>query len=66
MIHSSWYHVKGNAMKHVKTISRVSMPAQGETTVLESVILLLLTVFFSSWDNFRPVLQNLTKFYQKT
>ena len=53
-------------MKHLRTITRVSIPAQGETTVLESVILLLLTVFFNSWDNFSAVLQNLSKFYEKT
>lgn len=53
-------------MKHLTVISRASLPAGGEMTALEQIILLLLGVYFQGWDNFATVLQNLTKFYQKT
>lgn len=33
---------------------------------LETVIIVLLSVFFRTWDNFMPVLQGLQKFYSKT
>jgi len=53
-------------MHHVKPMTRVPAPAQGVTTPLESVILLLITVVFQDWDNFPQVIQNLQKFYAKT
>lgn len=49
---------------HTRSITRA--PHLGQTNVIESVILLLLTVFFRSWDNFQPVIQNLSKYYAKT
>ena len=66
MVEYGRQHVKGTAMKHLSTISRVSMPAQGETTALESIILLLVSVFFYDWQNYQSVVQNLSKFYRKT
>jgi hypothetical protein len=42
------------------------MPLPGQTNVIESIILLLMTVFFRTWDNFQPVFRNLSKFYAKT
>ncbi len=54
--------------KHINVISRASMFG-GLTTgldAIESVILLLLSVFFNSWDNFTTVIQNLQKYYRKT
>lgn len=53
-------------MKHLTVISRASLPAEGETTVLEQIILLLLSVYFADWDNFVSVIGNLAEFYQKT
>ena len=53
-------------MKHLSVISRASLPVESETTALEQIIILLLGVYFQGWDNFTTVLQNLTKFYQKT
>jgi len=38
----------------------------GQTTAIESIIILLLTVFFRTWDNFPTVVQNLSKYYAKT
>ena len=58
---------KGRSMKHVKPISRRPLPAQeGQTTLLETAIIILLTAIFQDWDNFVPVIQNLQKFYSKT
>jgi len=53
-------------MKHLTVISRASLPVESETTAIEQIIILLLGVYFRDWDNFLTVLQNLTKFYQKT
>ena len=54
-------------MQHLTPISRTPLVAQeGNTSGLEQVILLLMTVIFQDWDNFLPVLQNLEKFYSKT
>lgn len=53
-------------MRHMRTISRGSTPAPGATTLFESIIILLMTVFFNSWDNFAPVIRNIEKFYRKT
>ncbi len=53
-------------MKHLTVISRASLPVESATTAIEQIILLLLGVYFQGWDNFMTVLQNLTKFYQKT
>ena len=51
-------------MAHIKTISR--RPDLAQTDPIESIILLLLSVFFPEWDNFPTVIQNLQKFYSKT
>lgn len=42
------------------------MPHTGATDAIESVIVLLVTVFFRDWDNFQTVIQNLSKYYSKT
>ncbi len=54
-------------MKHLQSITRRPQPAQEEqTSVWESLILLLLGIFFRDWDNYDTVSQNLEKFYGKT
>jgi len=53
-------------MKHVRTITRGPAPAQGQVDPLETIIMLLLQVFFQDWDNFGTVIQNLRKYYSKT
>ena len=55
-------------MKHINPISRASLldGGTGNLSPAESLVILLLTVFFSSWDNFPTVIQNLRKFYSKT
>ena len=53
-------------MFHLKSISRRPQTAQGVTTPLESAILTILTIFFSSWTNGPTVIQNLRDFYAKT
>jgi len=53
-------------MTHIKPITSVPLKAQGVTTPVESVILLLFTIFFQSYTNFSSVIQNLQKFYSKT
>ncbi len=53
-------------MPHIRTISRRPGLAQGQTTAIETIIITLLSVFFQGWDNFAPVIQNLSKFYAKT
>ncbi len=55
-------------MKHIHVISRASLFGNftAGLDTIESVILLLMSVFFSSWDNFATVIQNLQKYYQKT
>ena len=60
---------EGLVMKHIHVISRASIFGGGLTTgldTIESVIIMLMSVFFNSWDNFSSVIQNLQKFYQKT
>jgi len=52
-------------MKHLHALSRQPMPALG-TDVLEQVVLLVLAIFFSDWDNYPAVSQNLQKFFAKT
>lgn len=52
---------------HTRPISRLPHPGQqGQTTAIESVIILLVTLFFRDWDNFQSVIQNLSKYYSKT
>lgn len=51
-------------MRHLKPMTKT--PAPGQTDLLESLIIFLLTGIFSDWDNFGPVIQNLQKFYRKT
>ena len=54
-------------MKHTKNITRMPNPAQmGVTTPLETLIILLMSTIFEGWDNLRPALQGLQKFYAKT
>ena len=53
-------------MKHLKVISRAQIALPQGTSLLETILIVLLTIFFSDWDNFIPVIQNLEKFYGKT
>ena len=61
-------------MRHCRCITQKPHVAQlggiggggGNTSLVESVILTLLTVFFQGWDNFQEVITNLQKFYSKT
>jgi hypothetical protein len=61
-------------MKHVQTVSRVPAPAlnigggggYGNTSIAETVIILVMTVLFNDWENFPSVIQNLQKYYSKT
>lgn len=58
---------KGRGMVHLRALTRIPVPAeQGSMDPLETVIIVLLSVFFRTWDNFMPVLQGLQKFYSKT
>ena len=52
---------------HTRPISRVPRPCQqGQTTSIETLIILVITLFFRDWDNFQSVIQNLSKYYSKT
>jgi hypothetical protein len=53
-------------MSHIRSISRAPQLAQGGTSPLETIIILLTTVIFQDWDNFPQVIQQLSKFYAKT
>lgn len=54
-------------MNHLRLISRKPQIAQeGRVDPLESIILVVLSVFFATYDNFSTVIQNLQKFYRKT
>jgi len=57
-------------MKHINVVSRAQIPGiggnYGNMDLMETAIILLLTVFFNGWDNFNSVITNLSKFYRKT
>jgi len=54
-------------MTHLRLITQKPQVAQdGRVNPLESLILILLPLFFGTWDNFGTVYQNLQKFYRKT
>lgn len=53
-------------MTHLTPISRRPNLAQGQTTVVETIIITLFSVFFQDWDNFAQVIQNLSKYFGKT
>lgn len=54
-------------MTHLRMISQKPHIAQeGRIDPIESIILVLLSVFFGTYDNFPTVIQNLQKFYRKT
>ncbi len=54
-------------MLHIKTLSRrPSMAQQDQTTPAESLVLMLLGIFFRDWDNYGGVSRSLEKFYGKT
>jgi hypothetical protein len=57
---------EGDPMKHLRAISRRPLQAQGQTTAVESLIMLVMGVIFQSWDNFATVAQNLQKYFAKT
>ena len=49
---------------HARPLTR--RPQLGETTLAESAVLLLLTLFFRDYENYEVAFQNLAKFYEKT
>ena len=51
-------------MKHVRLVSRA--PAVGQLSAIEQLIITLFTFYFSDWDNFPVVIQNLQKYFTKT
>lgn len=51
-------------MTHIRSLSRT--PEIAQTDALESKVILILTLFFNQWDNFRPVVSNLQKFFAST
>lgn len=56
-------------MKHTRTITAMPAYAQddeGELTILERLVLLGLSNYFAGYQNLGMVIQNLTRFYQKT
>jgi hypothetical protein len=54
-------------MKHLQTISRMPQPAQdGNFSIAENIIVVLMSIFFQGWDNFNAAISGLRKFYQKT
>lgn len=54
-------------MTHLKPVSRMPGRAQqGTTSVFEQMIILVMGIFFGTWDNGPQVLQNLQKYYAKT
>jgi hypothetical protein len=54
-------------MKHLKQFSLGgSNYESGDTTPLEQLIIVVLSVYFNDWANFSSVIQNLSKFYSKT
>lgn len=53
-------------MAHLRNISRSPSPAQQGTSIVETAIIFLLTIFFQDWDNYPTVVQNLQKYFSKT
>lgn len=54
-------------MKHIQTVSkRPAFAQQGSLSPLESIILLLMGIFFQDFQNYPQVSQNLEKFFRKT
>lgn len=59
-------------MTHVTPVSRRPALAlnlgggSGNITIAEQAVLLLLSLFFSDWQNYAQVIQNLQKYYRKT
>jgi len=53
-------------MTHIRPISRTEQPTIAEMTFLETIIILVMNVYFQSWDNYASVIQNLQKYYEKT
>jgi hypothetical protein len=53
-------------MRHIAKISRTHTPAKGGLDIFETIIVVLLSVFFKDWDNFLTVIKNLEKYYEKT
>ncbi len=49
---------------HTRPLTRPPHPA--ETTLVETAILFLLTLFFRENGNYEVAYQNLSKFYEKT
>ncbi len=53
-------------MKHIRTVSQRPAIAQGSMSPLESLVLLLLGIFFNDYHNYPQISQNLEKFFRKT
>ncbi|HOS03807.1 MAG TPA: hypothetical protein PKZ01_12060 [Candidatus Hydrogenedentes bacterium] len=55
-------------MRHIKTLSRTPLSAQsgllsGGLNLAETLVMMLLGIFFRNWDNYAAVSRNLQKFY---
>ncbi len=53
-------------MTHVRAITSRRCPAKGETTLIETLIITVMSILFRDWDNFPAVIQSLSQFYAKT
>jgi len=53
-------------MTHVRAISKQASPARAQTSPIETVIILVMSILFQDWDNFPQVIQALSQFYAKT
>ncbi len=55
-------------MKHIRTLSLATTNSNsgGTYDLLEEIVLLVISMFFSGWDNYSSVMQNLEKFYEAT
>ena len=54
-------------MIHLKCVSRPPRRADNKTlTMLEQIIVIVFSTFFSDWDNASSVVSNLEKYYSKT
>lgn len=53
-------------MKHLRSISHPQRPAPGATSLVEQIIVVVMTILFADWDNGPQVIQALSQFYAKT
>lgn len=53
-------------MLHAKPISRRVTVQSATTDTYESLILVVMAIFFKDWDNFTTVYTNLASYFSKT